>query len=518
MFHTCTACELLEHLQRQDIHASGGKSVYNLVALILWEINTKRSKHIIQTYLNWKPVPYPSLFASGSIGHIMCQFKYTHHSCGHTLPKLEEPNDPSCKLCVPVLVALTYYHDQPTQICIENSFQQPPRMPRPCRSIGPDSSRDAEDIAHTHAQDLIHFEEIMDQLGVNAAERKIIQELARKPNQTSKRSTNLSIPLTPFSPRKIQFLMELETWQHRPYQPPNITFNTVSCGCGGTGPGVQSDCLVGWTGQGILMYRHGVWNANPLHHWDPQSPPALGFLRIDYGDAPVLQLPERWRASATRTSIDIPMSTCLYAVLRGRSPGPLVYDDEGYLVPALGASGPDIPTGLHLQPRPTQVFVAPEHPRHARGQQRPAPWNSSASITQAPGGPRPSQPYKQKSNKIYKERYVHNQTEAGPSQPVDRAEINTRIKGLPQRRASRSGTTTPASIAPAGVSQPVHSTHLTPRSTTPATTARNVPQSDDPTTGLDIIDESPPAASVEATNDDVEGKAPDNYHIPTYLS
>ena len=149
----------------------------------------------------------------------MCQFKYTHHSCGHTLPKLEEPNDPSCKLCVPVLVALKYYHDQPTQVCIENSFQQPPiRMPRPYRPMGPNSLSDAEDTAHTHAQDLTHFEGIMEQLGeiqlgVNVAERKYIQELALRPNQTSKRSTNMSIPLTHSSPRNIQFIMELETWR-----------------------------------------------------------------------------------------------------------------------------------------------------------------------------------------------------------------------------------------------------------------------------------------------------------------
>ena len=438
----------------------------------------------------------------------MCQFKYTHHSCGHTLPKLEEPNDPSCKLCVPVLVALKYYHDQPTQVCIENSFQQPPiRMPRPCRPIGPESLRDTEDTAHTHAQDLTHFEGIMEQLGVNVAERKYVQDLALRPNQTSKRSTNMSIPLTRSSPCNIQFIMELETWQHRPYQPPNITFNTVTWGCGGTGPGVQSDCLVGWTGQGILMYRHGVWNANPLHHWDPKSPQALGFLRIDYGDAPVLQLPERWRASATRTSIDIPMSTCLYAVLRGRSPGPLLYDDQGYLVPALGASGPDIPTGLHLPSRPPQVFVFPEHSRHARGRRNLAPWNSAASVTQAVRGPRPNETYKQRNNKTYKERYRHSQTEVGPSQEVDRADINTKIKELPHRRASRSGNTTPATTAPAGASQPVYSTHPTPESTRPASPAVNVPRSDKPTIGLGTIHESSPAAAVEATNENAEGKA-----------
>ena len=31
--------------------------------------------------------------------------------------------------------------------------------------MGPESLRDAEDIAHTQAQDLVHFEEVMDELG-----------------------------------------------------------------------------------------------------------------------------------------------------------------------------------------------------------------------------------------------------------------------------------------------------------------------------------------------------------------
>lgn len=43
--------------------------VYNVIALILWEINTKRFKHNIETYLNWKAVYYSSLLASVPIGH-----------------------------------------------------------------------------------------------------------------------------------------------------------------------------------------------------------------------------------------------------------------------------------------------------------------------------------------------------------------------------------------------------------------------------------------------------------------
>ena len=54
-----------------------------------------------------------------------------------------------------------------------------------------------------HAQDQGHFEGIMNQLGVSVAERGYVEQLALRPNQTSKGSTNMSIPLTSFAPRKL---------------------------------------------------------------------------------------------------------------------------------------------------------------------------------------------------------------------------------------------------------------------------------------------------------------------------
>ncbi len=472
----------------------------------------------------------------------MCQFKYTRHSCGHTLPKLEETHDPSCKLCVPVLVALKYYHDQLTQVCIENTFQQPPiRIPKPCRAIEPNSSGDAEEIARTYARDRRQFEGIMDELGVTLAERRSIELLAYRHNHTSKRVTNVTAPLRPVCPHKVQFMMELKRWQDRLYQPPNITFNTVSWGCGGTGPGAPDGCLFGWTGRDILMYRHGIWNANTPHPGHAWSPPPVGYLYIDYGEAPVLQLPERWRASATRTLIDIPMYQYLYAALCGRPPGPMILNDQGYLVSALGASGPEVPIGphfplppppissavsvpqlpissVHMGQLPPQAFVSAARLRQGPGHRYSATWNSPSSNNQAAAWSKPNEAQKRRTDRNYKERYGHSQTEAGRSQPVDRAEISTKIKDLPQRRASRSGNATPASTASAGVSQPVYSRHPTPGSTRPATPAGNVSQSDETTTGLGIIHEFPPAASVEATNENVEGKLSGIHDISTYPS
>ena len=467
----------------------------------------------------------------------MCQFKYTRHSCGHILPKLEVNQDPSCKLCVPVLVGLKYYHDQPLHECIENAFRQAPlRIPRPCRPVGPNTPFDSEELIHACGRDWRQFEETMHRLGVTLEERNSVEALALRHNQTSNRDTN--VPLRPVGHNVLRYMMELEKWQHRQFQPPNIIFDTVSWGCGGTGPGVQGHCLVGWTGQGILMYRHGIWNVNPPHSFGTWSPQPVGYLYINYGEAPILQLPKDgdWRAKATRTLIDIPMYSCLYAVLSGRPSGPLIENDEGYLVPALGASGPEIirphlpplppPTSSVLplpqlamssmhkgQPRPRQAFVPAARSRRGPGHRYSATWNSPTSFNEAEGRPKPNESQKQMT---YKGGYSQSKTKAGPNQSVDRAKINTKIKQLPQQRVSRSRT--PATTASTGIPQPMSSTHPTPGSTRPATSTGNVAQSDEPTIGLGIIDESSPAAPLEDTVGNAEGKSSRIYHITIYLA
>ena len=52
----------------------------------------------------------------------MCQFKYTRHSCGHTLPKLEENDDPS-------------FSNNPALACLRHSDQ--PAHPVACMRLEP---------------------------------------------------------------------------------------------------------------------------------------------------------------------------------------------------------------------------------------------------------------------------------------------------------------------------------------------------------------------------------------------
>ena len=69
----------------------------------------------------------------------------------------------------------------------------------------------------------------------------------------------------------------------------------------------------------------------------------------------MVKLPEVWRASATRTLIDIQMYKYLYAVLRGSPSGSLVHIDEGHLFSALGASGPDVSSSKLIRPTSTSA-------------------------------------------------------------------------------------------------------------------------------------------------------------------
>ena len=435
----------------------------------------------------------------------MCQYYFTTHSCGHTLPRVEEPYNPTCRLCVPVLVALRYYHDQPTQVCVEGSFQQVPmRMPTPCPPIFPEPLNTTGDGPQILAQEKLAFDRIMEGLGVGKAEMAEVEQLAKREDVTSKRATNG--PLSYVSPQRVLFLVELEKWQQRLLQSPNITFNTVTWGCGGTGPGLQPDCLHAWTGRDILMLRHGVWNKEPPRPvWVPSdnSTPPVGWLKVHYGQAPVLALPERWRASAVRTAIDIPMYSCLLAVLRELPPGRMVVDEDGYLVSDMGASGWEIGVGpSHRPPILPRLPISSAHNAPLRPHQILAPHTQQppplgrlpqVPATEASIAPNPGETRGPFVRRVLDIKHSTKEGEAGSSQPIHRADIGSKIKELPQRRASRSGATTPA----VGT--------LSTRATSPAAELSRHTNSP---IGLGIIDEIlQPAASSNRTGDEVEGKS-----------
>ena len=109
-----------------------------------------------------------------------------------------------------------------------------------------------------------------------------------------------------------------------------------------------------------------------------------------------------------------------------------------------------------LRPRP--AFVATARPRQGPGRGYPAAWNSSAFMTQVAGEPKPNETNKQRIHNVYKQSFGHKQREAGPSQPVDRAEINTRIKGAPTHSTPTFKTPTlpsSKSVSPPSAPQPL---------------------------------------------------------------
>lgn len=100
----------------------------------------------------------------------------------------------------------------------------------------------------------------------------------------------------------LQFVKDLESYQMMaPQKAANVRPQLVGYGCG---HGPSPACLEGWTGQDILMFRHGTWNRGGVFD---------GFLVVDYGNVTIHQ-PAEGRTAA-RAVVDVPRSEGLKWVL-----------------------------------------------------------------------------------------------------------------------------------------------------------------------------------------------------------
>ena len=109
------------------------------------------------------------------------------------------------------MLALKYYLDQITQVCIENTLQQPPlRMPKPCHPIALNTLGEAEEIAHIT---LGRSGKNMDRVGVNSAERSSIEQPALRHNQRQNMLCFSSLPRKIHWPIMYQFQEAAENAQ-----------------------------------------------------------------------------------------------------------------------------------------------------------------------------------------------------------------------------------------------------------------------------------------------------------------
>ncbi len=215
----------------------------------------------------------------------MCIFNAVNYSCGHgSSSSLMEHGKPACVKCEPVFIAMHYYHDQKLYLSFEGQYAQPGRVlesPKVCPCIHPNwwsTSEEAKTYSqqcnnNLHARMNAHF--------INEAECARVRALVSQQGIDSTRRVDPRATLLPYPRQMLQFIKDLERWQMAPPQKAtNVEYQNVSYGCGYY---ASHECLEGWSGQDILMFRHGKWNAEGRDEVNHVGP-VRGRLAIDYGN------------------------------------------------------------------------------------------------------------------------------------------------------------------------------------------------------------------------------------------
>ena len=249
----------------------------------------------------------------------MCIYTNTRYSCGHFHQGTSiGTGSVVCTKCVPVKVALEYWHRQLKYLPIEAPTGTTMSCPRACRQVRPlprgftgNRTEWQADDATLRANMLFH--------GVDAAEASRIVAIETTPGVDSTHGlARHTKPVEDYPQNWYNFIRDLEVYQSRPSKAPNVRIINAIKGCGcpvhRTFP---NPCLVGWTGTDILMLRMREWN----------MPPRTRFLTIDYG-AHIQHNPSRDPGTAPASTIcTVPISESLHRVLLdlGRSTqGPAV--------------------------------------------------------------------------------------------------------------------------------------------------------------------------------------------------
>jgi len=207
-----------------------------------------------------------------------------------------------------------YYHDQKLYQSFEGQFAQSGRVlegPKACPCIHANWWSTSEAAVQWQQECYDRLYARMLALGIDAAESARIQRLVGAQGVDSTRRVHTGTVLTPYPLQMLQFIKDLEKWQMMPPQKAtNVKYHNVGYGCGHNG---SPACLEGWTGQDILMFRHGRWNTEGVHEPNFVGP-FRGWMAIDYGNVTIQPA-----AQGTNTAfavIYVPKHESLVEVLR----------------------------------------------------------------------------------------------------------------------------------------------------------------------------------------------------------
>ena len=236
----------------------------------------------------------------------MCRYTQTRYSCNHFYNDTTiGTGSIACNKCIPVKVALEYWHRQVQYLPIESGTGATIPCPQACRPVRPLPRGAPCNRAQWQADDAVQRAN-MAALGIDNSEISEILNIEATPNKDSMRPLPKYVqPLQQYPPNWYNFIKDLAVYQSIPNKPPNVRIVNVTRGCGRPGAPLDSNaCLAGWRGPEILMTRMKEWNKPPYTRW----------LHIDYGN--VAQLPPREpNTEPVASAITIPISEKLHQLL-----------------------------------------------------------------------------------------------------------------------------------------------------------------------------------------------------------
>ena len=211
---------------------------------------------------------------------------YFSTTCGHHFPKLPpsaKPNvffndypptiaAPQSLTCVPVKLALKFYHDQVVYLPADMNCGAKVDIPKSCPIVHRPRDGPTKRTMREHAKAEILFNNNMLRNGLDGVQKMQVEINAANLDQCSNRAkpgehnaTELRRHKEQAYPRNMYaHCQNLKAFQSRDKRSmkPNVIYTNVDFGCGGP---FSAECLTGWDGVGLLTQRLHLWSDTPTH-------------------------------------------------------------------------------------------------------------------------------------------------------------------------------------------------------------------------------------------------------------
>ena len=159
-----------------------------------------------------------------------------------------------------VNAAIQFYHDQESYQAVEDVLHGVMQFPKSCPVIHRPPEGPSQAVLQQQEKDEQALQNELIENGLGQDFQAYVEARSLWEGPTGKRTRDDTLP---YPPHQLQHIRQLEEYQSRPVQAPNVITNDVSYGCGRPG---NEACLKGQNGLWILTHRLSDWQNGELTH------------------------------------------------------------------------------------------------------------------------------------------------------------------------------------------------------------------------------------------------------------